>query len=161
MLLKSITVAVALAVAVPPTPAPDTRAFPSVIMIRGGGLKQPVVIHHIYDKADPDAFRKDPIVILYSSMMEEKLVEIPAKAVEYEVAEFWGPGWVREYGKDGRPIRGLQFTSATNRSALYVTSSDVLWATQLRLDNIRPYKGLVMNAAALKVLEKAGLPKPE
>jgi hypothetical protein len=143
-------------------PRSDARAFPSVIMIRGGGLSKPVVLHHKYNPNDPDAFARDPIVRFYSSLLSGSAAKIPEKRVQYEVAEYWGPGWVKDYGKDGRPIDGLQFMKSNRTGLLFVSPGGVLW-TRTTEEPMRPglhyLTGTKLSSDAVKVLFDAGLPR--
>ena len=139
----------------------NTRAFPSVIMIRGGALTTPVVLHHRYDTSDPDAFRHDPIVRFYSDANSGPPTSLPEKYVLYEVAEYWGMEWVRKYGTDGRPIPGLKFLDSNRTALLFVAPSGVYYAHDSR-EPLRPglhyTSGNKLGKDAISALKEAGLP---
>ena len=161
-ILVLLFVSAFVSIATPPA-STALSAFPSVIMIRGGELTQPIVLHHVYDHTDANAFENDPIVRFYSGRLNGTQAPIPANHVEYEVAEFWGPHWVRDYGRDGRPIPGLQFLDANRTGLIFVTRHTVLWtsvsASPQRLGE-HHVRGTTLSPDAIDVLFKSGIPKP-
>ena len=157
MLVKSVVLTALLSLIVIPSPQVDSNAFPSILMIRGGELKDTIVIHHKVDVS----FEADPIVRIWTAIMGgERGIKIPSDAVEYDVGVFWGSHWVRAYGSDPRPVPGLQFSSASYISKMYVTANRVYWIKGEAPSDIGvlPLTGISLNPEILTVFYEAGFP---
>lgn len=139
--------------------SPAMRAFPAFVLVRGGELKAPVLVHH--GNVRLRGLRGD---ISYSPlatvlMREQVFLAAPGHptAVVYEVAEFW----MSAADSTGRPTSPPQWDDATQYSRLHVlTSGEVLFEGlegQFRAErtSLQP-----LTLPAIEALAAAGVPFP-
>lgn len=146
-----------------PTPSPnEARAFPTYILIRGGTLKEPVLIHNkpTHPARGLGIITYVPVATLVSR--QDDLLPQPTApgTVVYEVAEYWGLWGMMD--STGRPNAPLRWDGASQYSRLHVMQDgDVLWQS---LDG--PYRDRTrlgyqrLTQPAIEVLADFGVPLP-
>ena len=146
-----------------PAPSPNAaRAFPTYVLIRGGTLKEPVLIH-----AKPThqvrglsgVITYIPVATLMS--LQDDMLPQPTSpgTVVYEVAEYWGLWGMVD--STGRPNATLRWDGASQYSRLHIMpNGDVLWqALEGQFRGARlAYQRLTQ--PAIEVLADFGLPLP-
>lgn len=141
-------------------PAPPAmRAFPSYVLVRGGELKAPVVVHH--GKVRLRGLRGDISYSPLATVMALDDIFLPAPGhpalVIYEVAEYW----MSAVDSTGRPTSPPRWDAATQYSRLHVlTNGDVLWEAlpgqfQGARTSFQP-----LTLPAIEALAAAGVPFP-
>jgi len=155
--------AAGLLISAGPAPSPsEARAFPTYVLIRGGTLKEPVLIH-----AKPShPVRGLRGIITYIPVatlvgMQDDLLPQPTApgVVVYEVAEYWGLWGMVD--STGRPNATLRWDGASQYSRLHVMQNgDVLWqALEGQFQGARlAYQRLMQ--PAIEVLAEFGIPLP-
>lgn len=142
-------------------PAPPVmRAFPSYILVRGGALKAPVLIH---PRRSPP-FRGIVGVITYSQVatlvavhdVTLPLPTLPGQQV-FEVAEFW----MAPLDSTGRPRSVPSWESASQYSRLHVMANgEVYWEAlkgEFQGARVVPQR---LTQAGIEVLAEFGVPLP-
>lgn len=127
MLPALLAAGLLLSSAGPPSP-PEARAFPNFVLIRGGELREPVVIHGFAShrfRGIGGVITYGPVATLMS--LQDDMLPQPTTPgmVVYEVAEYWRQGGISE--KTGRPVAPLRWEGASQYSRLHVMrNGDIL-----------------------------------
>ncbi|MBK9548783.1 MAG: hypothetical protein IPO52_06710 [Gemmatimonadetes bacterium] len=124
MLPRILAAGLILASTAPAPPA--ARAFPSYVLVRGGGITTPVLVHH--RSARLRGLRGD---VTYSPLatlldLEDEMLQAPTQpaTVVYEVAEYW----MAPTDSMGRPPSPLKWEAATQYARIQVMpDGEVLW----------------------------------
>lgn len=141
-------------------PAPPAmRAFPRFILVRGGELKAPVLVHH--GNVRLRGLRGDISYSPLATVMAMEQVYLPSPGhpatVVYEVAEFW----MSAADSTGRPTSPPRWEDATQYGRLHVlTNGQVLYEAlegQFRggRTSFQP-----LTLPGIEVLASAGVPFP-
>jgi hypothetical protein len=101
------------------TSFPEARKVPAYLMIRGGGLEEPVVLHH--GTGPEEGIRTDsPIMgVIVALNTSGGDVPDPVTSRYYEVLEFWAGPSVPVRSADGSPSEPLDPETATSISTIY------------------------------------------
>ena len=163
-----------LAAATLATAAPPPLAFPTFMLVRGGGLAEPVLLYHhgVWTKlmhlggdttrpAVPVAMvDSSPIATIHSDMSQLSRIppdEHAGSVRAYEVAEFWAMGADEHH----RPRHPLRWESATDYAMLHVRrGASPIYVRTGGVMQPRGSGGL-LGDRAVAVLEKWGIPMHE
>jgi|CXWL01.1.fsa_nt_gi hypothetical protein len=158
-MLPSILAAGLILASTAAAPTPAMRAFPSFVLVRGGELKAPVVVHH--GKVRLRGLRGDISYSPLATVMALDDIFLPGPGhpvlVTYEVAEYW----MSAVDSTGRPTSPPRWDAATQYSRLHVLANgDVLWEAmpgqfQGARTSFQP-----LTLPAIEALAAAGVPFP-
>ncbi|HTE47845.1 MAG TPA: hypothetical protein VK636_21570 [Gemmatimonadaceae bacterium] len=141
--------------------ATPSRALPWFMLVRGGGLEQPVFISRPAVLLTRPAFDRTgtefpgDIPVIYAAL--ESGPGIPpdfATRRSYDVAEFWGPTWIPQV--DGSAPRSLTFEAGDTFARIYVGthSRPPVW---VRRSHGVDTGAMVIGDSGQAILTRAGL----
>jgi hypothetical protein len=139
----------------------DARAFPTFVLIRGGELAEPVLIHHgaLHLPGHPGDISCSPLATLMLSQDGAGAGDVTPGSVVYEVAEFWGQRALAD--QTGRPHLPLRWDGASQYSEIHVTSAGtVRWHTHEGAFRAARVAVQRLHPSAIKVLVDAGVVLP-
>jgi hypothetical protein len=151
----------ALTISAANAPARTHRAWPWFMLVRGGGLENPVIISRSASLATVPAFDHRPapmlgdIIVLYASLNSSATIPGDyAKRRRYEVAEFWGVSWIPVSG--GKAPQELSFEKGDTFATIYAgtRTQPPVW---VRRSQGVDYVARVIGDSGEAILTRAGL----
>jgi hypothetical protein len=130
--------------------------FPAMVVLRGGGLHEPIVFTHAGVVGSDISLDTIPMIYQSISVYSPKAADAVRRRPFVEVAEFFGPDYIG-YWRGGRTPPPFELANYHSRIYLPRDSEPALWENPVVALGGAQHAFYQLGATATRVLEHRGL----